>query len=433
MYSQIRDKYATLELPFKLPDITLPECFGLKSSSSSSSSRPLSLPFQPSFNRPSGSIGFRVDTPNPAVDYAHTIEDFLNNALEPTKYEYKKLKERDQRKHVLKIHADVAKRRDHLQLNRFINIHPYDFNRIKLQMPLVSGGSDYLNGSYISGPKSVKNSNADSLLMDTRQTLDYSKYENISFLATQGPLPETLEHHWQAIYENDVDIIVMLTNIVEGTRGGQPGNKKCEQYWPSGVGETTAYGTYDVTLVSEEHPRAELMKRELYLLDTKEMCDKRRTGKFKSATHLHYIGWPDYGVPEENNHIVELVKDVRRIIKDDTERTEKCNILVHCSAGVGRTGTFIALYQLMEKVENILMERQMSESTTTTSDIATIDGIQHINIFSTVYALRSKRVEMVQSWVQYKYLYASVSAYATQVNNGSYTPRAEESDYVNYK
>jgi protein tyrosine phosphatase len=347
--------------------------------------------------------------------------------LEPTKYEYKKLKERDQRKHVLKIHADVARRRDHLQLNRFINIYPYDFNRIKLQVPV--SGSDYLNGSYISGPKSVKNSNDSSMMMETRQTMDYSKYENISFLATQGPLPETLEHHWQAIYENDVDIIVMLTKMVEGARGGQPGNKKCDQYWPSGVGETTAYGTYDVTLVSEEHPRAELIKRQLYLLDTREMCDKRRTGKFKSATHLHYVGWPDYGVPEENNHIVELVKDVRRIIKDDTERTEKCNILVHCSAGVGRTGTFIALYQLMEKIENILMERQMPG----TSDSATtVDGIQHINIFSTVYGLRSKRVEMVQSWVQYKYLYASVSAYAAQIN-GSNTPDVEESDYVNYK
>ena len=82
----------------------------------------------------------------------------------------------------------------------------------------------------------------------------------------------------------------------------------------------------------------------------------------------------------------------------------------------------------MEKVENILMERQIPG----TSDISTEDGIPHINIFSTVYSLRSKRVEMVQSWVQYKYLYASVSAYANQVN-GSYVARVEESDYVNYK
>ena len=415
MYSQIRDKYATLAFPFKLPDANLRDCFGFTTSSPS--------PPGNASRTTTASIPFRVDTPNPAVDYAHPIDDFLEIvSLEPTKYEYKKLKERDQRKNVLKINADVAKRRNNLHWNRFINIYPYDFNRIKLQVPIAN--NDYLNGSYITGDKSMKDSKNSPTLVGGEtmagrgRAIDYSKYENVNFLATQGPLSETVDHHWQAIYENNVDMIVMLTKLVEGD-----GNTKCEQYWPSNVGETSRFGSYDVMLVSEENPRPTEVRRQLYLLDTRESCNKRKTGGEKSIIHLHYVGWPDYGVPEENDHIVNLVKDVREIIKGDTTRKQNYNILVHCSAGVGRTGTFIALYKLMEEIEAI-MERRLELSSNTLNN-----DNQKINIFSTVFSLREKRVEMVQSWAQYKYLYASVSTYASQLN-GTYVET--DDTYVNY-
>ena len=421
MYSQIRNKYATLELPFKFPDLILPDCFGHKEPSTSSNT----VSFHPSFPIPSNSIGFRLDTSNPSVDYQHHINDFLGDViLEPTKYEFKKLKEQDQRKHVLKINADVARRRENVQLNRFINIFPYDYNRIKLQLPI--SGNDYINGSHITGPLSETTRTSTNETPGARDSMeeglchDYSKYDNINFLATQGPLPETLEQQWQAIYENDVDIIVMLTNLIEG------GNEKCEQYWPSNSGETERYGCYDVILMSEESPRPEILTRKLYLLDTRDNDEKRKTGKEKLITHLHYVGWPDYGVPEENDHIVNLVKDVRSIIKEDTDRNKRCNVLVHCSAGVGRTGTFIALYQLMEQIETIVEKRSM-----TNEDNNALNDNQTLNIFTAVFQLRSKRVEMVQSWAQYKYLYASVSEYARQVTN-TLQHNEEEGDYVNY-
>ena len=94
-------------------------------------------------------------------------------------------------------------------------------------------------------------------------------------MATQGPLLETLDHHWQAIYENEVDIIVLLTNLIEG------GNEKCQQYWPSNPGDTDGYGCYDVMLMSEEKPRSEILKRKLYLWIHETMMMKEKRGNRK--------------------------------------------------------------------------------------------------------------------------------------------------------
>ena len=421
MYSQIRDKYATIEFPFKFPDLVLPDwCFGIYKPEQPEVFHTNTSSFHPSFPRPSNSSGLRINSGNPSIDYQHHIDDFLGNvALEPTKYEFKKLKELDQRKHVINTKADVARRQENLLLNRFINIYPYDYNRIKLQFS--PSGTDYINGSYITGPLSSKTIAENSNLRNSVEEElchDWSKYNNINFIATQGPLLETLDHHWQTIYENDVDIIVLLTSLIEG------GKEKCQQYWPSNSGDTEGYGCYDVMLMSEEKPRSEILKRKLYLLDTRDNDIKRKTGKSKEITHLHYVGWPDYGVPEQNDHIVNLVKDVRSIIKEDYDRNKRCNVLVHCSAGVGRTGTFIALYQMMEKIETMIENRSVMAQ-----DNDAVAENQTLNIFTTVLQLRSKRVEMVQSWVQYKYLYASVSEYARQISNNSQPD--DEVEYVN--
>ena len=103
-------------------------------------------------------------------------------------------------------------------------------------------------------------------------------------------------------------------------------------------------------------------------------------------THLHYLGWPDFGAPTETTPIISMVKDVRRIIHASMRtRKEKINVFVHCSAGVGRTGTFIALYQLMERLDYLvpLYER------------GGIYRNRTMDIFNTAFNLRSKRVFMV--------------------------------------
>ena len=107
-----------------------------------------------------------------------------------------------------------------------------------------------------------------------------------------------------------------------------------------------------------------------------------------SFIHLHYLGWPDFGAPSETKPIINLVKDVRKLINTSIKmksKKEKINVLVHCSAGVGRTGTFIALYKLMEQLDDLVPEYKKG-------------GIYQkltIDIFNTAFKLRTKRVFMV--------------------------------------
>ena len=103
---------------------------------------------------------------------------------------------------------------------------------------------------------------------------------------------------------------------------------------------------------------------------------------------MHYLGWPDFGAPSETKPIINLVKDVRKLINTSIKmksKKEKINVLVHCSAGVGRTGTFIALYKLMEQLDHLVPEYKKG-------------GIYQkltIDIFNTAFKLRTKRVFMV--------------------------------------
>ena len=102
-------------------------------------------------------------------------------------------------------------------------------------------------------------------------------------------------------------------------------------------------------------------------------------------THIHYLGWPDFGAPSETKPIINLVKDVRRIINATMRRKDKINIIVHCSAGVGRTGTFIALYKIMEQLDYLVPQFEKGG----------VYKNKTIDIFNTAFKLRSKRVFMV--------------------------------------
>ena len=105
-------------------------------------------------------------------------------------------------------------------------------------------------------------------------------------------------------------------------------------------------------------------------------------------THLHYLGWPDFGAPDSPEPIISLVKDVRKLITTTLKTTKnqpKINVLVHCSAGVGRTGTFIALYKIMEQLDYLVPKFDFSE----------VNKNKTIDIFNTAFKLRSKRVFMV--------------------------------------
>ena len=170
-------------------------------------------------------------------------------------------------------------------------------------------------------------------------------------------------------------------------------------------------------------------------------------------THIQYTGWPDFGAPSDTAPIITLIKDVRQLIKQ-SQKSEMINILVHCSAGVGRTGTLITLYRMMEELEQLVPKVEGEKSTSNLT----------LDIFNTVFHFRSKRMYMVsvtilqlsfkeneiywgnnlvanviktpcirinssfqvQSPPQYKYLYASLSDYAKEVQEKCRFPEEED-------
>ncbi|OWF47290.1 Receptor-type tyrosine-protein phosphatase C [Mizuhopecten yessoensis] len=191
-----------------------------------------------------------------------------------------------------------GKKSENKEKNRFRNILPYDHSRVVLEKS--TGGSDYINATYIDG-------------MDSER----------QYIATQGPKDDTVAAFWQMIWENNSGKVIMLANLTE------LGRPKCHQYWPS-VSETTQFGTYVVTTVSE---------KESSCFTTREIQLQRAQDKTTTRTihQLHFTTWPDHDVPT-----------VEQLLSFHSSSTNIQTPLqgpevVHCSAGVGRTGTYIGL------------------------------------------------------------------------------------------
>ncbi|NWX54293.1 PTPRJ phosphatase, partial [Promerops cafer] len=223
--------------------------------------------------------------------------------------------------------------------NRYNNVLPYDISRVKLsnQSP---GTGDYINANYMPGYNSKK-----------------------AFIAAQGPLPNTIEDFWQMIWEKSIYSIVMLTKCVEQAR------TKCEQYWPDK--QPKSYGDIIVTMVSE------VVLPEWTIRDF--TVEKSNTPESHTVRQFHFTSWPDHGVPETT----DLLINFRHLVHEyNSQNPMDSPTLVHCSAGVGRTGTFIAIDRLIQQME--------MEST--------------VDVYGVVYDLRMHRPLMVQTEDQYVFL-----------------------------
>ncbi|XP_041425562.1 receptor-type tyrosine-protein phosphatase H isoform X3 [Xenopus laevis] len=225
--------------------------------------------------------------------------------------------------------------------NRFTNVLPYDNSRVKLNQIDGNNTSDYINANYMPGYNSSK-----------------------EFIASQGPLPNTSADFWRMVWENQVSTIVMLTNCTEN------GRVKCDHYWPLDYTPCT-YGDITVTVTSET------ILPDWTIRDFSIKHAKQQGNKY--ARHFHFTVWPDHGVPENTTAIVQF----RSLVRDymDQKRSSGPTI-VHCSAGVGRTGTLIALDYLIQK-----MEKE-----------------QRIGIYGFVQKMRLNRPLMVQTESQYVFL-----------------------------
>uniref|UniRef100_A0A6Q2XZU3 protein-tyrosine-phosphatase n=1 Tax=Esox lucius TaxID=8010 RepID=A0A6Q2XZU3_ESOLU len=236
---------------------------------------------------------------------------------------------------------ETAKKDENRNKNRYGNIIAYDHTRVRLQLLDGDPHSDYINANYIDG---------------------YHRPRH--YIATQGPMQETVRDFWRMIWQENSGSIVMVTNLVE------VGRVKCVRYWPD---ETEVYGDIKVTLIETE-PLAEYVIRTFTV-------QKKGHHEIREIRQFHFTSWPDHGVPCYATGLLGFVRQVKFLNPPDAGP-----IVAHCSAGAGRTGCFIAVDIMLDMAEN--------------------EGV--VDIFNCIRELRSQRVNMVQTEEQYVFVHDAI-------------------------
>ncbi|XP_036072153.1 receptor-type tyrosine-protein phosphatase N2 [Oryzias melastigma] len=230
--------------------------------------------------------------------------------------------------------------------NRSAAVVAYDHSRITLRVENSQGNSDYINASPI---------------------MDHDP-RNPAYIATQGPLPSTVADFWQMVWENGCVVIVMLTPLVEN------GVKQCYHYWPDEG--SNLYHIYEVNLVSEHIWCDDFLVRSFYL---KNM----QTNETRTVTQFHFLTWLNQNVPETSRTLLDFRRKVNKCY-----RGRSCPIIVHCSDGAGRSGTYILIDMVLNKMAK---------------------GAKEIDIAATLEHLRDQRPGMVQTKDQFEFALTTVA------------------------
>ncbi|TGZ55071.1 receptor-type tyrosine-protein phosphatase-like N [Temnothorax longispinosus] len=242
--------------------------------------------------------------------------------------------------------TEIAESESNIKQNRPSAALPYDHSRVVLNDLANANNSDYINASTITDH-------------DPR---------NPAYIATQGPLPQTTADFWQLVWEQGSVVIVMLTRLTE------EGRAMCHRYWPEEGSEL--YHIYEVHLVSEHFWCDDYLVRSFYLKNL-------RTCETRTVTQFHFLSWPENSVPYSTKALLEFRRKVNK-----SYRGRSCPIVVHCSDGAGRTGT----YCLIDMVLNRMTK-----------------GAKEIDIAATLEHIRDQRPNMVATKQQFEFVLMAVA------------------------
>ena len=225
-------------------------------------------------------------------------------------------------------------------LYRYNRVYPYKYNIVK-----ISNDHQIINASWINLP--------------------FDK----NFIATQGPKDYTIEDFWQMCFEYNVKVIVMLCNLIED------GKEKCSAYWE--IKNPKNFRIMNLNILEENE----------YYVKKEITVEKLNEQKPRTFSHIHYKKWPDKKAPNFEN-IVHIFENFFIFIK---QRKEKGPAVIHCSAGIGRTGVFLTLYILYEEIMHNINSSSFESLT--------------FNIFNLVRKLKELRLYSVENLDQYNFIY----------------------------
>ncbi|XP_050507088.1 serine-rich adhesin for platelets [Diabrotica virgifera virgifera] len=261
--------------------------------------------------------------------------------------------------------------------NRYANVIPLPETRVYLQPIDGYPTSDYINANYVTGPKNTKG----------------------YYIACQGPLQNTVDDFWRMIWEQQTKVILMITHLFEN------GVEKCVDYLPPSevLDCNRLFGDFQVTLKKRD-------VKDKYIISNLQLKNMV-SNSWREVTHFWYLGWPEKGVPSEENSLIAFLIEARSYMKSSTlDKTAAANgntngppklevnpVVVHCSPGTGRTGVVIACDIAIREFEQTRL----------------------VDIPKIVYRIRRDRASAVQTKEQYTFIYRVVSLYATKLTGGA--------------
>ncbi|KAI9478165.1 MAG: protein-tyrosine phosphatase-like protein [Benjaminiella poitrasii] len=291
-------------------------------------------------------------------------------------------------------------------LNRYTNIWPFEYTRVKLREN-KNNCSDYINASYvqyIDSDETASDARPDQTNTKCVKIMKECPFKNTQpyrrYISTQGPLPATFNDFWQVAWEQNSRVLVMLTKEEEMNK------IKCHRYWPTALNTPTQYGEFTITLTDErvqaiktndnESHNQQSVHEDDVIIIRQLTVTKGGDDTSRKVTHLQYTGWMDFGVPDNPLGTLQIIQmaDKTQLEYDAASLPEKVGpMIVHCSAGCGRSGAFCAIDTVLYR-----LKKMKEEEKDDTNDI----------LLQTISRFREQRLSMVQTLRQFVFCYEAI-------------------------